>query len=92
MMEYWKLHISDIIQKTKLKIDEDGLEASAATSFDGVMMGIEKRPKYKIFTADKPFSFYIYTNKEEDIEPQLICKIITQKILKNSAIAEFFNI
>lgn len=72
MMEYWKLHISDIIQKTKLKIDEDGLEASAATSFDGVMMGIEKRPKYKIFTADKPFSFYIYTNKEEDIEPQLL--------------------
>ncbi len=51
--------ISDIIQKTKIKVDEDGLEAAAATAImmvDGCSP-IEEEPKE--FVADHPFKFYI---------------------------------
>ncbi|MBO4516805.1 hypothetical protein J5751_05255 [bacterium] len=31
-----------------------------------------EQPKYKEFTADKPFQFYIYTDNSEILEPQLL--------------------
>ena len=55
----YPLFISDIIQKTKIKVDEDGLEAAAATAIlmaDGCAP-IEDEPKE--FIADEPFRFYI---------------------------------
>ena len=55
------VYVSDIIQKTRIKLDEDGVEAAAVT---GIMMNeammIEPEEPLE-FTADRPFSFYIYT-------------------------------
>ncbi len=53
--------VSDIIQKTRIKLDEEGVEAAAVTA---IMMteGAAFEPKEpKVFTADEPFSFFIYT-------------------------------
>ena len=56
-----QVFVSDIIQKTRIKLDEDGVEAAAVTA---IMMPesaafVPEEPK--VFTADQPFSFYIYT-------------------------------
>lgn len=64
MMEDFGIHVSDIIQKTKIKLDEDGVEAAAATAVimtnDSMMM-----PEDPVeFTADEPFSYYIYSGNE----------------------------
>ncbi len=56
------LCISDIIQKSKIKVDEDGIEAAAATT---IMMKATSAPiehEVKEFTADKPFKFMILTD------------------------------
>ena len=56
------VYVDDIVQKTKIKIDEDGVEAAAVTA---IMLNDEAAPfetEYFIFNADRPFSFYIYTN------------------------------
>jgi len=57
------LYVSDIIQKTKLKLDKNGVEAAAVTAImvnkETAVMNPEKVVD---FTADKPFSFYIYSN------------------------------
>ena len=64
------MSIGDIIQKTKIKTDEKGLEAAAATAIimkDNAMF-IEQEEPIK-FICDKPFSFYIYseTNGEKEL-------------------------
>ena len=52
------LCIGDIIQKAKVHIDEDGLEAAAATAV--VAYGTTAvQPEAKIFRADRAFSYYI---------------------------------
>ncbi len=53
--------VDDIIQKTRLKLDEEGVEAAAVTA---IMMaeGAYMEPEDPVeFNADVPFSFYIYT-------------------------------
>ena len=63
MMSDNYLYIDDIIQKTKIKIDEKGLEAAAATAIlmkDNAIMINPVEPKE--FIANKPFSFYIYSD------------------------------
>ena len=53
--------VSDIIQKTRIKLDEEGVEAAAVTA---IMMNDEayiEPTEPKVFTADEPFSFFIYT-------------------------------
>ena len=62
--------ISDIIQKSKIKVDEDGIEAAAVTA---IMMGttsalIEDPPQPKEFIADHPFSFYLFTGESDSPE------------------------
>ena len=52
--------ISDIIQKTRIKVDEEGLEAAAATAImmtESCLMEDPVQPKE--FIADEPFKFYI---------------------------------
>lgn len=51
--------ISDIIQKTRIKIDEDGLEAAAATAIMMTESALVEESKPKEFIADQPFKFYI---------------------------------
>lgn len=60
------VYIGDIIQKTKIKTDEKGLEAAAATAVLIVKNTafIEKEEPIE-FVADKPFSFYVYTDINE---------------------------
>ena len=60
--------ISDIIQKTKIKVDEDGIEAAAATA---IMMetACEEINDVKEFTADEPFKYMILTNSDS---PELL--------------------
>lgn len=53
--------ISDVIQKSKLKVDEDGIEAAAVTAImvKATSAIIVDPPKPKEFIADRPFSFYL---------------------------------
>ena len=54
------VYVSDIIQKTRIKLDEEGVEAAAVTAIvmEDKALPLPKEPV--IFTADRPFSFYIY--------------------------------
>ncbi len=64
------IFVDDIIQKAKVKVDEKGLEAAAATAV--VMMRNTALPNPEepvIFTADRPFQFAII---REDEAPELL--------------------
>ena len=52
------LSISEVIQKTFLKIDEKGTEAAAVTAVTIVVTGMQIRPE-QTFIADHPFLFLI---------------------------------
>ncbi|MBR2676441.1 MAG: hypothetical protein IKE28_05990 [Solobacterium sp.] len=66
MSEEMALYITDIIQKAKIKTDEGGIEAAAATV---IMMvegaaPVEEEPVIKVFTADHPFKFILFAGSE----------------------------
>ncbi|MBR3179013.1 MAG: hypothetical protein IKF49_05815 [Clostridia bacterium] len=66
MSEEMKLYITDIIQKARIKTDEGGIEAAAATVVlmtEGAMP-IEEEPVIKEFRADHPFRFILFTDSE----------------------------
>lgn len=55
--------ISDILQKAKIKTDEEGLEAAAVTMVmmaEGAALELEE-PQYREFHANEPFRYYIVT-------------------------------
>ena len=60
MLDY-PVFVSNIIQKTRIKLDEEGVEAAAVTAIlmDKSASVEPKEPKE--FIANEPFSFYIYT-------------------------------
>jgi len=65
MSDFRPLFISDILQKTKIKTDEKGIEAAAATMImmtEGAAMFEE--PEIKEFIADHPFRFMILTDSD----------------------------
>jgi serpin B len=49
------LHISDVVHKAFVAVDEEGTEAAAAT---GVVIGLAAMPQYSL-TVDQPFIFLI---------------------------------
>ena len=62
-MANYPWYISDILQKAKIKTDEEGLEAAAVTM---VMMALGaalevEEPQYREFHANEPFRYYIVT-------------------------------
>ena len=63
--------ISGILQKTKIELNEAGLKAAAVTIIytDGITA---LPPKPVDFTADKPFTFYIYSTSEAIEAPELL--------------------
>lgn len=73
--KYEGFYISDVIQKTYIKVDEKGTEASAVT---GVMAGgidsVQEKPKYKEFIADRPF---IYVVRDINTDTILFMGIMT---------------
>ena len=59
------LCVADIIQKAKVHIDEEGLEAAAVTAMMMEATAMPGEPETpEIFRADRPFSFYILKNGE----------------------------
>ena len=67
-------YINQIIQKTKIKLDENGVEAAAVTAvvMDATSALPQEPPKPIYFIADEPFTFYIYTNVGEAETPELL--------------------
>lgn len=69
--------IGDIIQKTKIKLNENGVEAAAVTA---ILMdectAVEEFSEVIEFTADRPFSFYIYTTADTVTEMMFSGKIV----------------
>ena len=53
--------VGDIIQKTRIKLDEEGVEAAAVTAVMLAEGAAFEPAEPRVFTADEPFSFYIYT-------------------------------
>ena len=51
-----------IIQKTKISVDEDGIEAAAATAILMKDSAIFEPDQPVEFIADRPFSYFIYTS------------------------------
>ncbi len=70
MSDDMSLYISDIIQKTKIKVDEDGIEAAAATAVMLLESAAVEDPEFKVFTADQPFKYMIMTDNSE--APELL--------------------
>ena len=60
MIDY-PVYVSDIIQKTRIKLDEDGVEAAAVTAILMEKGALIDPDEPKVFRADRPFTFYIYT-------------------------------
>ena len=59
-------YIDDIIQKTKIKLDETGVEAAAVTAIMVKNESVGPDPEKPIeFKADRPFHFYIVTAQSE---------------------------
>ena len=63
MLDY-PVWVDDIIQKTRIRTDETGVEAAAVTAMlvCGAAMPLPVEPK--VFIADRPFSFFIYTETD----------------------------
>ena len=64
-----ELHVSDIIQKCKIEMDEEGTRAAAVTA---MLMGtnsvsIVKERKVKEVYLDRPFAFLIYDSANDQI-------------------------
>ena len=69
MSDEMQLFISDIIQKTKIKVDEKGIEAAAATAVMMTESCVLEEPEVKEFIADEPFKYMILTDGEN---PELL--------------------
>ena len=70
LMTERRMVIDDIIQKTKLKLDEEGVEAASVTAMCAMAGCLPDRREPVIFTADRPFSFFIYA--DTDIGPVIM--------------------
>ncbi len=68
-------YIDDIVQKAKIKTDEEGLEASAATVImmvaGAAFPGEPEQPKE--FIADRPFSFFVFSELYGALPEMLFC-------------------
>jgi serpin B len=60
MVSKEKIYISDVVQKTFAKVDEEGTEAAAVTATHMVhASSMPKKRKLLVFRADRPFMFMI---------------------------------
>ncbi len=64
------MKVDDIVQKTRIKTDEEGLEAAAVTmiSMKAVMAAQNEKRDIKQFNANQPFKYYILMGSYEDAE------------------------
>lgn len=63
------MSISQIIQKCKIVVNEEGTEAAAVTLIDmtAMMARPSKEPELKYFIADRPFSYFIIHDDSKTI-------------------------
>ncbi len=62
-----QLFVSEILQKTKLELDENGTRAAAVTAVMMAGGGIENPKELKTVRLDRPFAFMIYDQAEDQI-------------------------
>ena len=72
MSKEMSLMITDIIQKTKITVDETGVEAAAATAVMMTEGAIFMPEEPKEFKADEPFKYFIIADGVEGAEPELL--------------------
>ena len=60
----WDIYVTDIIQKTKICLNETGVEAAAVTAIIARDKSMGSDDKIH-FTLDRPFSFFIHTTESE---------------------------
>lgn len=60
-----KIWVDDIIQKTRIKTDEEGVEAAAVTAIMTKDSAMPAPVEPVEFVADRPFSFYIYATYDD---------------------------
>jgi serpin B len=58
------LHIDKITQKSKISVDEEGIEAAAATAVDFLTYSMGPDPNVIEFKADRPFSYFILASQD----------------------------
>ncbi len=69
------VYVDDIIQKTRIKLNEDGVEAAAVTAI--MMCGSGYDPSEPVdFTLDQPFSFFIYTDTGSEMMTMFAGRIV----------------
>ena len=69
--------VSDIIQKTRIKLDEDGVEAAAVTAImEETTAAMPVQEEIIPFYADHPFSFYIYANQNGEMATMFAGQIV----------------
>lgn len=61
---YDDLHVSEVLQKTFLQVNEKGTEAAAVTS---VRMGVTSLPSYPVLHFDRPFFLAIHDRATDTI-------------------------
>ncbi len=61
-----KYYITDSMQKTYIKVDEEGTEAAAVTIVKAGASSYQERPEPIEVTFDEPFTFVIYDNANNE--------------------------
>ena len=75
------LYIHDIIQKDKITVDEEGLEAAAVTALIMKTSSLDMDEDEPVeFIADHPFSYYIYSGLGTDHEEMLFYGQLVDKL------------
>lgn len=62
-----ELFVSEILQKTRIELDEYGTKAAAVTAVVMDELGSHKPKKLKTVRLDRPFAFLIYDSEQEQI-------------------------
>lgn len=59
-----EIYIDEVLHKTRIKVDEEGTEAAAATSVEMKLRGVTPENRFE-FIADKPFLFFIVDTEND---------------------------
>lgn len=72
MIDEQPIYVDDIIQKTKIKMDEDGLEASAVSASTSLGSAGGKVEEPIIVKFDEAFKFYVYNYNADGTTPEVL--------------------
>jgi len=59
-----EIYIDEVLHKARIKVDEEGTEAAAATSVEMKLRGVTPENRFE-FIADKPFLFFIVDTEND---------------------------